>query len=134
MYFFILTPLNIQLHKIIYICFRLRCYFAKAQCVDSTLHNAGEGSCASLGLKATKATTAKITTTQPTTITTHPVTTAQPTTDPLRVICDSISHVHCANDIEPVCGSDDRTYVNTCEFHIEVCQRRDLTIKHIGFC
>ncbi|XP_060600188.1 salivary glue protein Sgs-3-like [Ruditapes philippinarum] len=76
-------------------------------------------------------TTVRSSTTRPTTTSTTP---AKPTSDPLSVICDTMTGVHCVNDIEPICGSNGRTYINACEFHIEVCKQHDLTIKHTGFC
>ncbi|XP_045215584.1 ovomucoid-like [Mercenaria mercenaria] len=104
------------------ITYRNTCFLAKAYCADNSIHKAHDGACA-------KATTAAMTSPR----TTAPTMTAA-TSDPLSVICGVMDHVHCATDIEPVCGSDDRTYVNSCEFHKEVCVMPALTVKHIGFC
>ncbi|XP_060558690.1 ovomucoid-like [Ruditapes philippinarum] len=107
------------------------CLLAQAVCGNSVIYFVANGTCASAGY------TRPFITTRPTTMDVRKTTVlASKSTSkgPLTVICSTIANVRCASDIEPVCGSDDRTYINYCEFHKEVCQRHDLKVKHVGFC
>ncbi|XP_045206892.2 tomoregulin-2-like [Mercenaria mercenaria] len=116
------------------------CRLAQAMCLNPFITLIGDGRCADIGYtrpsitnRPTTQSNTEITTSHRTSFTTLP-TSGLTSSDPLGVICSTIGNVRCANDIEPVCGSDERTYINNCEFHKEVCQKHDLTVKHIGFC
>lgn len=133
-----------------------RCKLAQAWCSNPLITVIGGGSCSDLGYTPPYITTRPTTqdsaapTTPRTTPQTSPITTTQttqktfksvslttvmaPVSDPLGVICSTLPRVSCPSDIEPVCGTDDRTYINSCEFNKEVCQHHNLRVKHIGFC
>ncbi|XP_052801414.1 agrin-like [Mya arenaria] len=95
-----------------------RCYFAKAQCNDSSLHILHDGPC----------TTAESSTTP------SPGSGVDGETAVLDFFCTALSHRDCPTDVKQVCGSDNWTYVNYCEYDKQRCTHRDLHIQNFGAC
>ncbi|XP_052798228.1 agrin-like [Mya arenaria] len=48
--------------------------------------------------------------------------------------CTSLSHMNCPTDVSKVCGSDNRTYINSCEYEKSKCTHRSLHVVSYGDC
>ncbi|KAL3856211.1 hypothetical protein ACJMK2_010988 [Sinanodonta woodiana] len=107
----------------------LLCYFAQAYCHDTYIHVTHAGPCVSVSGGGT----------------THPVdhvTDAATTKETLHYgpdavldfFCIHLSHENCTLFRDEICGSDNITYLNPCEFEKERCSHRDLHVMHFGIC
>ncbi|XP_071093230.1 serine protease inhibitor dipetalogastin-like [Haliotis cracherodii] len=56
------------------------------------------------------------------------------TVSALDIICRAIMHFNCPSTSEPICGSDDKTYPNECEFEKAKCTHRHLHAASFGPC
>ncbi|KAH3885568.1 agrin-like [Dreissena polymorpha] len=95
-----------------------RCYFAKAQCKDSSLHILHDGPC----LPSESSTTPR------------PASGVNGNQAVLDFFCTALSHQNCPTETNQVCGSDNWTYQNYCEFDKERCTHRDLQVLYFGPC
>ncbi|KAL4240296.1 hypothetical protein ACF0H5_001089 [Mactra antiquata] len=116
------------------------CYLARDQCKDQTLHLQYIGSCASHGYTVAGTTMAPVVTTM------SPIvggSTMSPTTrEPiftnhnqlLDFFCLELMHQACPTNTEKVCGTDNVTYDNVCEYEKARCAHRSLDVKSFGMC
>ncbi|XP_045184747.2 uncharacterized protein LOC123542808 [Mercenaria mercenaria] len=90
------------------------CEFSKAVCDTDTLKEVQKGPCPQI---------------------TTPVTTAAVTMDRIfQVFCASKDTIVCPTDLDPICASNRKFYVNKCEFSKATCDNSMLTSKPISFC
>lgn len=108
--------MNVRIKKIVLKHFR--CYLAKEQCKDSSLHIITDQSCSSAGYTASPVvttTSGSVGSSKPTG-STGPTTTVEPLFQNhdqlLDYFCWELMHESCPKDTEQVCGSDNVTYDN----------------------
>lgn len=87
-----------------------RCYLAKEQCVDSTLHIITDQSCSDYGFTVAATAPPKSTTPSRPDVTTEPL--FQNHDQLLDYFCYELMHEDCPQDTNNVCGSDNVTYDN----------------------
>ncbi|KAH3805980.1 agrin-like [Dreissena polymorpha] len=92
-----------------------RCEFSKAHCQELSIQLLHIGDCSRLVDIATAA----------------PVAGKDVVFD---FFCTSLSHMTCPPDPTKVCGSNNRTYLNYCEFEKAKCTHRELMVKTYGEC
>ncbi|KAL4239075.1 hypothetical protein ACF0H5_003778 [Mactra antiquata] len=95
-----------------------RCYFAKQQCKDSDLRLLHDGACLPSEVSTTPA----------------PGGGTDGGEAVLDFFCTSLSHRDCGTEKNEVCGSDNWTYLNYCEYDKARCTHRNLHVKNFGPC
>ncbi|OWF41442.1 uncharacterized protein LOC110462401 [Mizuhopecten yessoensis] len=111
------------------------CEYSKAKCADDSISVASLGQC--YGNRPVEIYTTKepsITTPSPTapSVTTP---TPAPTLDPLlSIFCQNKDTISCAADIDPVCASNGRLYINKCDFTLALCDDTSLTLQDTHNC
>ncbi|KAL3856210.1 hypothetical protein ACJMK2_010987 [Sinanodonta woodiana] len=103
-----------------------RCLFAKAYCRDTSLHVAHDGPCINVGTSVKPTDTAISGSTNP------PMYSGSEAV--LDFFCTYLSHEICTSTKDEICGSDNVTYINPCEFEKERCSHRYLHAQYFGPC
>ncbi|XP_060555154.1 follistatin-like isoform X3 [Ruditapes philippinarum] len=94
-----------------------RCYLAQQICVDNNLHILHEGACLSSEASTTPS---------PNFVHGNDAV--------LDFFCTTLSHQQCGPEIQEVCATDGRTYLNYCEYDKARCTHRNLKVKDFGPC
>ncbi|XP_052804312.1 four-domain proteases inhibitor-like [Mya arenaria] len=123
------------------------CEYSHARCADHSMVLSNLGPCFTSTAPAPTTTTVmdrttpNVVTAKPTTAantmpaSTTPMVTTTTTPDPLLVaFCQSKNSITCPQNLEPICGSDTKFYLNQCEFSKAYCENNSLTSKDISFC
>ncbi|XP_060064905.1 four-domain proteases inhibitor-like [Ylistrum balloti] len=91
-----------------------KCEFTKSHCLNNQIHVAHDGSCNGESHLSSNLTAGEILL--------------------LHFMCEDMGTHRCAEDYDPVCGSNGVTYMNECEYEQVRCMHNSLTIASRGPC